>query len=646
MPKQQVLFDTRFLNSYVGGRLLGDARIALIELLANSWDAGATHADIDWSESQKAGIIRIIDNGHGMTDTQFRQRWLTLAYDRVREQGTYAEFPPEVNLPKRPVFGQNGQGRFAAFCFGDEYLVNTWRDGEEVSFKVNKGVSISLEIEKISSKPRSGSGTEIKIRCPFIPLSSEHIRAEIGMRFLTDPNFKVFVSGVQVQFSDIPQNYLSTEQIEIDSLGHVYVTVIDMQDTDRTMKQHGIAWHVNKRLVGECSWRSFSDQAFIDGRRIAAKRYTFIVRADFLNNSIKSDWSGFKAGDEIFFKTNHTVSDWIRQYIINTTSEKRNETFKNVMTTHKNTLRKMGPLALNKWGEFIQSIQKECISISERDLLQLAGILAKLEIAHSKYGLLDKLHGMEKFQLDDLFQLLNDWTIDMAKIIFDELKSRMILLDELQKKVIDKFADEVQELQPIFERGLWIFGPEFETIEFTSNQGMTRVIHDIFGVAVKGSRHRLDFVILPNSTVGFYSYPSYDEDGSEIGVDHLVIIELKRAGVLISTDEKAQCWKYVKEFIDKGLLNSATRVTCFVLGSKIDPSENHERLEANGMVKIKPLNYSLVIERAKSRLLKLFDRVKTAPFLNQADVKEYLNPPQEIIHEQMTLIEEGILIPE
>lgn len=38
----------------------------------------------------------------------------------------------------------------------------------------------------------------------------------------------------------------------------------------------------------------------------------------------------------------------------------------------------------------------------------------------------------------------------------------------------------VQELQPLFKRGLWIFGPEFETIEFTSNVGMTKVVQNCF----------------------------------------------------------------------------------------------------------------------------------------------------------------------
>ncbi len=518
MDDQLVLFDRRFLESYAGNRLLGDARAALIELIANCWDAGARRVDIDWPEHTGPGLIRISDNGHGMTEEDFRRRWMTLAYDRVQDQGLYAEFPPGVDLPRRPAFGRNGQGRFAAFCFGNTYVVHTWRDGQEVTFDVRKGTDAPLSIRKSSSEPRDGSGTEIELTCESMPLSRQKVRAEIGMRFLTDPNFEVYVSGEKIRFDDLPEGYLHTEGIVVDALGTAYVTVIDIHDTDRTSRQHGIAWHVQGRLVGECSWRYFHDQAFIDGRRTAAKRYTFIIRADFLVDSVRSDWSGFKSEDLTFEAANERTSEWIRQYLLDATADKRKETFDDISATHQSTLRKMGPLSRSKWSRFVQAVQAECISISEKDVAQLAGILARLEISHSKYGLLGKLHEMDALQLHELYKLLEDWTVDMAKIVLDELKTRMLLLDELQKKVMDTNTQEVQELQPIFERGLWIFGPEFETIEFTSNRGMTTVIQDIFGSAQKGSRNRPDFVILPDSTVGLYSYPLYDEDGAESGV--------------------------------------------------------------------------------------------------------------------------------
>jgi len=83
----------------------------------------------------------------------------------------------------------------------------------------------------------------------------------------------------------------------------------------------------------------------------------------------------------------------------------------------------------------------------------------------------------------------------------------------------------------------------------------------------------------------------------------------------LETRKKNQCWKYVSELYKKGLIQEKTKVSCFVLGNEVDPFQGRERKELDGKVIIQPLDYNIVIERAKSRLLKLYDRVKNAPFL-------------------------------
>jgi hypothetical protein len=131
-------------------------------------------------------------------------------------------------------------------------------------------------------------------------------------------------------------------------------------------------------------------------------------------------------------------------------------------------------------------------------LEKIAILLANLESTQSKYSLVDKLSTANPEELDNLNEILSKWSIDFAKIVLDEIEYRTILLEKLQAKVLTKLTLEVQELQPLFHRGLWIFGPEYETIEFTSNQGMTAVIQKLFGEgSVEGSLKRLDFAIIP-----------------------------------------------------------------------------------------------------------------------------------------------------
>jgi len=119
-----------------------------------------------------------------------------------------------------------------------------------------------------------------------------------------------------------------------------------------------------------------------------------------------------------------------------------------------------------------------------------------------------------------------------------------------------------------------------------------------------------------------------------MGVDRLVIVELKKPGVVVGGEQKTQCWNYVKELLTRGLLADYSRIDCYVLGSQIEHAESGERKELNDRVRILPLSFDTVLTRAKSRLLKLYDRVKSAPFLRGQDIDVYLDesvePPVEL----------------
>ncbi len=567
-----------------------------------------------------------------MTEEQFLRRWLTLSYDRIKEQGLTVAVVGRPDQAQRAVFGRNGIGRFAAFCFGNEYTVATSAEGQEVTYIVRRGVAKPIDLAKRSKRKSSKSGTVIEVvQDGQQPLSAESIRSELGKRFLTDPAFEVSVNTVRVDFEDIDRKGVEEFQVEIPDVTPVRVLMIDTQRTDRTTKQHGVAWHVNGRLVGKCGWSGNGFDDMVDGRRIEAKRFTFIIFADCLatTDAVRPDWSGFNEDNELYLKVREKVLPTLRERILNLAKDRRDETTKEVRRANAAVLRQMTPLSREKWNEFVEQAQEACPSLSQPELQSLSGVLANLEISGSRYALLHKLHELNPDQLDDLHTILQDWTVDMAKIVLDELQVRLKLVDELLAKTSATDTQEVQELQPLFHRGLWIFGPEFETIEFTSNQGMSTVIQKLFEKDIQGSLKRPDFVVLPDGTAGLYSYPKYDDSNAEIGVDRLVIVELKRPGVVVGGDQKNQCWGYVKELFNKGLLVDYSRVTCYVLGSQIEAAESGERKEMNDRVRILPLTFNTVLERAKSRLLKLYDRVKTAPFLQGQDIEIFLGETVE-----------------
>jgi hypothetical protein len=564
-----------------------------------------------------------------MTPEEFEFRWRTIYYDRSVRQGLTVQPPPELRgaLP-RQVYGRSGRGRTAGFHFSSPYRVRTWKDGHEATFLVSRGIKDpidpKLESERVGVE---GHGTEIAgVEATSARMTAAEARSVLSTRFLTNPAFIVSVDGVQVTFSDVPSDSLAEIDVDVPDHGTAHITVIDTQRTDRTARQHGIAWWVNGRLVGQCGWRGSDQEAIIDGRTEEAKRFTFIVAADFLASSIEADWSDFRRNDPVWLATQPIVQAAIKEKFGEFTKDRRRETTETVTRAHRDAVATMPLVSGMRWRHFLDQVVEQCPGLGEKQISQLMGILASLEISESQYSLLDKLHMLKPSEFDQWNAVLETWTVQSAKIALDVIRDRLRLIEEIRARAADPNSDEVQQLQPLFKNGLWVFGPQFEAIEFTSNQGMTTVVRKLFSGKVKASRNRPDFVITPDSTVGFYARPSFDAEFNERGTEELVIVELKRPGVQIKDIEKAQVWKYVRELKDVGYVLDTTRVTGFVLGDSIHPSETGDRTEGPNVV-IRPLLYTTFIGQAEKRMLTLHEKLRNSPMM-QAAIAEFSQVPE------------------
>ena len=88
------------------------SKVAIIEMLANAYDAGASSVCVQWP-TQVGDLLSVTDDGTGLTRSEFDTRWRTLKYERVRNQGRDVCFPPDGPKVKRTAFGHNGKGRLA-----------------------------------------------------------------------------------------------------------------------------------------------------------------------------------------------------------------------------------------------------------------------------------------------------------------------------------------------------------------------------------------------------------------------------------------------------------------------------------------------------------------------------------------------------
>lgn len=122
------------LLTMLGEQLIKNDRIALVELIKNSYDADATRVEVDLINfgaklaSSEGSSIAITDDGDGMSEHIIRTDWLNPAtpgkQDRKRVSGT--------SPGGRVLQGEKGIGRFAMFKLGSRVrMITRERDSAE-----------------------------------------------------------------------------------------------------------------------------------------------------------------------------------------------------------------------------------------------------------------------------------------------------------------------------------------------------------------------------------------------------------------------------------------------------------------------------------------------------------------------------------
>ncbi|NJK32033.1 MAG: histidine kinase [Deltaproteobacteria bacterium] len=294
---QGSLFEENFLVRSVPAGLTMVSDVALTELVANAGDAGATKVEIRIPEDVDDWLV-VSDNGAGLTKEEFGARWMTLGYDRLRHQGQLAERPPNWKGGKRRAFGRNGVGRHGLLCFADEYEVETKKNGTawKILVRTSSG-DRPLEALYMESKNARGTGTSLRARVIRNLPNPDRVRRLISARFVHDPSFTLIVNGEKLDlfaFSDGDNRY--PIMIDGEERGKLYV--VDGDGRSHRLFHHGIAFWVNRRLVGTPGWQVGGD-TILDGRSREARKYTFVVEADALVDDVQSDWTAFKPTEAV-----------------------------------------------------------------------------------------------------------------------------------------------------------------------------------------------------------------------------------------------------------------------------------------------------------------------------------------------------------
>jgi hypothetical protein len=609
--RQGCLFEEDFLRRTLGP-VANTPDVALTELVANAWDAGATTVDLTIPDDIDQLLI-VEDDGTGMSSADFRKKWMTLGYDRVKQQGYSADFPPERSEWKRPAYGRNGVGRHGMLCFASEYQVGTRRDGVMSLFTVSTTAGDNpFELLKEESTRAAGHGTKLSTKATRNLTSPDRVRDVLSARFLHDPQFTVRVNGRSIPLAE-HAGLINRETLRFADGHEVEAFFVDSTKSARTTQYQGVAFWVGGRLVGDPSW-AIREHVFLDGRTRIAKRYTVVIRSDDLFDEVAADWTAFRKSEKIesLYKA---VAEYVQSVFRKLSEERIQDTTEVVFREHRAEIRDLHPLARIEVREFVSSVTQDQPTIQPETLSSALRAVINLEKSRSGSALIEKLAKLSERDVEGLDRLLSEWTVRDALTVLDEIDRRLVTVEAISKLSGDSNTDELHALHPLVTDSRWLFGPEFDSPEFVANVSLVTAMKEIFGKRASedtflNPRKRTDIMVLADATVSGVATEQVDDQSGLAVMKQVLLIELKRGAMEITREHAHQATDYVEDFLKSGLLESTPIFKTFVVGHKISAKVEPFR-EIPPRATIQLATYGQLVRSANKRLFRLRERLKT-----------------------------------
>ncbi len=599
------LFEEDYLIRTLGP-LAHRADIAITELVANAWDAGASRVDITIPEEHGQQLI-IEDDGTGLTAKEFHERWMKLGYNRQKHQGNTVVFPPNRQGSRMP-YGRNGVGRHGLLCFNNHYRVITRKDGKETIFNISTGEGNNPFVLQNESAPvnKNGHGTRLEVFVKRNRPSPNSILDIISARFLHDPQFVVYINGKSVPLEK-HQGLIDSTILQVNKNINLNVLFIDTQKAARSTIYQGIAFWQGGRLVGEPSW-ILGKNPILDGRTKFAKRYTFVAKTNDLGAFVAKDWTGFLEDEEM-----NIVYEELTKHVHNAfrklAKDQIDETKVAIKDEFKTDYSDLSALGKFEVDEVIEHIVDTHPTTNQETLGIAVEAVIRLEKTRSGKELLSKLSQLSDKDIAGLNRLLDQWTIKDALSVLDEIDRRMSVIEAIAKLSGDPTIDELQVLHPLVTEARWLFGPEFDSAEYTSNQQLQSVIKRIFKGKLEentfeNAKKRPDLFMLTGSTVSVTGAEQTNFATGLLELRRILIIELKRGDSNLTRNNRDQAVHYVEDFIGCQDLTGNPQIFAFVVGEKVSGKVvGKQSVGDTGHVNV--TTYSQLVDTAHQRLFNL-----------------------------------------
>ncbi len=607
-----------------------DPALALVELIWNGLDAGATNVEVLIATNELGGVtdVQVKDNGSGISPEEVKSAFGSL--------GESLKTKSKSNLRGHRVHGSLGEGRFKAYSLGNEVEWVT-RNGNGRTMRILGRVE---EIRKfhINSKPApdSSTGTHFlarngygdKLKLPSAEKLVDRLSVVFAPKLLAEKEIQILINGTPLN----PQVRIDTQET---------TDLIDFPNT----KVKTVIWKPSKARMQQIVWcdDGFNSRSTEDADISAGVDCSVFVASPEVTQAV---------ADNTFELRETTVLGQIKEKSIEVAQEFINRTTKAKISKTVHELKQRGvypydgtprndldSLERNVFDvcatKVIESLPAIASGSKERQRLTLHLLRTALESSPtSVQHIFERILKLPKEQMDELANILGRVSIAglirLGKLVVDRRDALNGIEQILFEKENRKRLLERTQLHKIIEAETWIFGEEFslgcsdETLNTVLQHHQHLLKHDEDTIEyVDGSERgmcKIPDLVLSRQ----YKYGAADQ------YKHL-IVELKRPKVTIGFDEKTQIEKYAAAISSDPRFDKSKTRWVFVAVSnavsddildlfqssdgRLDPGKN-----PNIEIYVKPWNS--ILQAAKGRMDYLWQR--TEALSSRGDGLSYL----------------------
>lgn len=499
---------------HFGVQMYKRREVAIAELVANCWDAGAIEVVLDLPNPDaydtRTSVITIRDTGCGMKFDEVQGNYLVLGRNRRQHGGAevstvltlFDELPEKseatapVKQSKRRVMGRKGIGKLAGFGLAENMTVTTWRDGEGLEFYMklkelkkhdNETENVPIAWKSVPVSNASPSGTTITLDTlkHKTPINPDALRRSLARRFsrTVRGEMSVVVNGVALPDPTPPLDKR-----------------FPAPDSGKDLLEHRLPsgsvvryWYgFASDVIRERELRGFS--ILVNGKVAQAPPYFFDVEATasgqhstrYVIGEIEVDFLDFGTNDEDdLVSTDRQELDWevesvqelkawgeslCRKVLAECRDFRGEKTVKKVLESPdlNGRIKKLDRPSQKQINQFLRTLGNRD---DDGKTIELAGALVRAYEFRQFHDVIDELEKVadEPDLLAKLLGQMDEWKVLESRALLEVIKGRLDIMDKFQSMLVNDApetasAQNPENMHDLLAGSPWLLNPEWQVL--------------------------------------------------------------------------------------------------------------------------------------------------------------------------------------